>query len=154
MNGRPCIKKSLVPAVLIAAAMLPLLTGCSRRIDYDLPKSPIEFHTGTFINPADSEDSYQSIEYDGRTYIGYGTLKNSIDGNDVGKCLGYIVQDGVVMKDVRLLLLNNDPDANYLVQIFTDGFMNQPIFFRAIDTKGKAIGTPQYIERLDYPYWK
>ena len=140
--------------ILVAAVLLTVLSGCGKRIDQALPTTPIEFHTGSFVNPADSDDTYPSFEYNGRTYIGYGTLKNSIDGNDVGKCLGYIVQDGIVMKKVRVFLLNADPDANYLVQIFTDGFMNQPIFFRAIDTKGKEIGVPPYIENLDYPYWK
>lgn len=154
MNGRPCMKKGLNPTVLIAAAMLQVFPGCGRRIDYDLPKNPIEFHTGTFVNPTDSEDSYQSIEYDGRTYIGYGTFKKSVDGNDVGKCLGYIVQDGVVMKDVRIFLLNADPDANYLIQLAAGGIMNQPTCLRALDTRGKKIGTPQYIESLDYAYWK
>ena len=148
------MKSSFPIIVFVVSALLLILTGCGRRINDDLPENPIEFHTGTFVNPSDSDDTYQSIEYDGRTYVGYGTLKKSIGGNDVGKCLGYIVQDGAVMKDVRIFRLNADPDANYLVQIFTDGFMNQPIFFRAIDTKGKEIGVPPYIENLDYPYWK
>ena len=148
------MKKCFRAAVLIAAAFSLSFAGCGRRIDYELPENPIEFHTGTFVNPADLDDTYQSIEYKGRTYIGYGTLKGTIGGNDIGKCLGYIVQDGVVMKDVRVFLLNADPDANYLVQIFTDGFMNQPVFFRALDTKGKKIGTPPYIESLDYTCWE
>jgi hypothetical protein len=140
--------------VFAVSTLLLILAGCGKRIDDKLPESPIEFHTGTFVNPAAPDDSYQSIEYDGRTYIGYGTLKNAIDGDDVGKCLGFIVMDGVIMKKVRIFLLNADPDANYLVRIFTDGFMNQPFFFRALDTKGKEIGTPKYIESMDYPYWK
>lgn len=146
------MKKGITTAFCIAAALV--LAGCGRRIDYELPESPIEFHYGTFANPADSDDTYHSIQYNGRTYIGYGTLKNSIDGNDVGKCLGYVIQDGVVMKKVRIFPLNADPDANYLVIIFTDTFMNQPFFFRALDTKGKEIGTPPYIESLEYPYWE
>ena len=141
-------------AVCIAVALLSLLAGCGKRIDYALPKTPIEFHTGSFVNPADPDDTYQSIQYNGRTYIGYGTPKNSIDGDDVGQCLGYIIQDGAVMKKVRIFPLNADPDANYLVRIFTDGFMNQPFFFRALDTREKTIDTPPYIEPLDYPYWK
>jgi len=142
-------------AVFIATALLLFLSaGCAPRIDDDLPESPIVFHTGSFVNPVDSDDTYQSIEYNGRTYIGYGTLKKSIDGNDVGKCLGYIIQDGVVMKKARIFLLNADPDANFLVQIFTDGFMNQPFFFRALDTKENGISVLPYIESLDYPYWK
>ena len=145
------MKKSITTAFCIAVALL--LTGCGRRIDYELPVNPIEFHTGTFVNPADPDDTCQSIEYNGRTYIGYGTLKGSID-DDVGQCLGYIVQDGVVMKDVRVFLLKADIDANYLVQLVSGGFMDQPVFFRALDTMGKTIDTPPYIERLEYPYWE
>ena len=148
------MKKSFATAFCIAAALV--LTGCGRRIDYELPENPIEFHTGTFVNPADPDDTYQSIQYKGRTYIGYGTLKGSIGGDDVGNCLGYIILDGdgTVMKKVRIFPLNADPDANYLVRIFTDTFMNQPFFFRALDTKGKTIDTPPFIERLEYPYWE
>ena len=146
------MKKSITTAFCIAAALV--LTGCGRRIDYELPENPIEFHTGTFVNPADPDDTYQSIQYNGRTYIGYGTLKGKIGGDDVGQCLGYIILDGTIMKEVRVFPLNADPDENYLVQIFTDGFMNQPFFFRALDTKGKTVDTPPYIEGLDYPYWE
>ncbi len=32
--------------------------------------------------------------------------------------------------------------------------MNQPDFYRAIDTKNKKINTPNYIESLEYNYWK
>jgi hypothetical protein len=32
--------------------------------------------------------------------------------------------------------------------------MNQPSFWRAIDTKGKDIVIPDYIDLLDYTYWK
>ena len=155
MNGCLPMKSSFRTVVsFVPSALLLILAGCGRRIDYGLPETPIEFHTGTFVNPSDSDDTYQSIEYDGRTYIGFGTVKNRISRDDVGQCLGYIVQDGVVMKDVRVFRLNADPDANYLIQIFTDGFMNQPIFFRALDTRGKIIGVPPYIENLDYSCWK
>ena len=141
-------------AVFVAAAFLLCLAGCGKRIDYELPEKPIEFHTGTFMNPADPDDSYLSIEYDGRTYIIYGTLKNQIDGDDVGACLGYIIQDGVSMKDSRIFLLNADPDANFLVRVSTGGMMEQPDFFRALDTKGKTICAPRCVQSLDYSFWK
>lgn len=143
--------KTAVPAAMV---LLLLLAGCGRRIDCELPVKPIEFHTGTFVNPADPDDTYQSIEYDGRTYIAYGTIRRRIDGDDVGKCLGYIIQDGVILKDTRIFLLNADPDANYLVSIDSEGLMEQPVFFRALDSKDKRIGTPQYIDDLEYSYWK
>ena len=146
------MKKCFNASFFIAAVLLLILTGCGRRIDDDLPENPIEFHTGTFVNPADPDDTYQSIEYNERTYIGYGTLKNTIHGYDVGKCLGYIVQDGVPMKDVRVFLLNADIDENYLVQLVSGGIMDQPVFY--LDSRGKIIFTPKYIEGLDYTYWK
>ena len=148
------MKSRIRTAVFVAAAFQLILAACDRRIDFELPENPIEFHTGTFVNPADPDDACQSIEYDGRTYIWYGTLKHKIDGNDIGKCLGYIIQDGVVMKDLRIFLLNADPDANYLVRFSTGGFMDQPDFFRALDSKGKTISTPPYIERLGSSYWE
>ena len=154
MKNRPNRKRRIRAAIFLAAAFLFVLSGCGRRIDYGLPATPIEFHTGTFVNPADSDDTYLSIEYDGRTYIMYGTLKSRIDGDDLGKCLGYIVQDGTVMKDTRIFLLNADPDANYLVRFSIGGIMDQPDFFRALDTKGKTISTPGYIQSLDYSFWK
>ena len=147
------MKNRFSTIVRIVSALL-FLTGCGRRIDYELPENPIEFHTGTFVNPSDPDDTYQSIEYNGRTYIGYGTLRNSINGDDVGKCLGYIVQDDVIMKDVRVVLLNADPGANYLVRFSVGGMMEQPDFFRARDSKGKPISTPPYIESLNPSYWE
>jgi hypothetical protein len=148
------MSKRFHAAVCTAAALLPILTGCGKRIHYELPETPIEFHTGTFVNPVDPDDTYQSIEYNGRIYIAYGTIKKSIHGDDVGTCLGYIVQDGAAMKDERIFLLTGDSAANYLVRCDIGGIMAQPIFFRALDTQGKGIGTPGYIESLDYPYWK
>ena len=149
------MKSRIGTAFWVVAAFLPLiLAGCGRGIDYDLPATPVEFHSGTFVNPADPDDACQAIEYNGRTYIWYGTIKNKIGGDDVGKYLGYIVQDGVVMKDSRIFLLNADPDANYLVRISTGGVMEQPDFFRALDSKGKTISTPPYIESLNSSYWE
>ena len=152
MADRGMTRRILV-AFCLAAALVIFLPGCGKRIDTALPEAPIEFHTGTFVNPADPDDTCQSIEYNGRTYIGYGTLKGSID-DDVGQCLGYIVQDGVPMKDVRVFLLNADIDENYLVQLVSGGIMDQPVFYRALDSRGKIIFTPKYIKGLDYTYWK
>ncbi len=134
--------------------MLCTMVGCSGRINYALPQDPIEFHTGTFVNPADADDGYLSFEYNGRTYIMYGTLKGRIGAKDVGECLGYIVQDGEKMEDVRVFLLNESANADYLVEILTEGFMQPPVFFRAVDTAGKEIYTPVFIDDLDYEFWQ
>ena len=128
--------------------------GCGNRIDYSLPDNPIAFETGTYENPYDDEDTYLSIVYNGRTYIGYGTIKGKIAAEDVGKCLGFIVQDNVRYEESRIFILKDDPDSNYLCRFETEGVMNQPDFFRAIDTVGQDIYTPDYIEDLGYDFWK
>ena len=141
-------------ALLLAAALLFGLAGCSG-IAPALPEQPTEFSGETFVNPSDPEDTYLSIDYNGRTYIGYGTLKGTLRKDDVGECLGYVVhQDGVKMEDERICLLQADPDANYLVRLFAGGFMDQPDFFRAVDTAGKEIPTPAFIDDLGYDFWK
>ena len=151
---KPVYKLKALTITLIAFILiLTLLTGCSR-IDYSLPEDPIEFHTGTFVDPNDPDDAYQSIEYNGRTYIPYGTLKGHITGKDVGACLGYIVQDGVKDENARIYLLAEDPDANYLMDYYVGGIMDQPMFYRALDTTGQPIHTPSFIDDLGYEYWK
>ncbi len=145
--------KKVISIALCLYLVLLTLAGCGNRIDYSLPDNPIEFNTDTFINPADENDDYLSLEYNGRVYIPYGNLTGSIDGNDVDKCLGYYVQDGSKMEEVRIFLLANDSNADFLMRINIVGMMNQPDFFRAVDTKGEDIYIPQYIDSSDEPFW-
>ena len=139
-------------ALLLASALLLALAGCGTAINYDLPEDPIEFRTAAFVNPDDPEDGYLAIEYKGRTYVPYGT--GSVGGKDVGACLGYIVQDGEVRDGDRIFPLTADPEFNYLAELTYQGFMDQPIFYRALDTRGQDVETPRFIDSLDYEFWK
>ena len=143
------MKKRVIAAVCLCLTLLAL-SGCVNRIDDSLPDDPLEFLTHTFINPADQNDTYLALEYDGRVYIPYGNLAGSIDGNDV---VGYYVQDGNKMEDTRIFLLANDSDANFLMRMDLVGVMSQPDFFRAVDTKGEEIDIPQFIHAMDDPFW-
>ncbi|MBO4392210.1 MAG: hypothetical protein J5816_02780 [Clostridia bacterium] len=140
--------------LLTAVALLFALTGCFSAIDYTLPQNPTEFITETFVNPDDSEDTYASFEYNGRTYIPYGTLKNRISGNDIGQCLGYIVQDGEKLTDARVFTLKDDTGNNFLAVLTYEGFMDPPFFYRAVDTVGKDIAIPKIVDSLGYDFWK
>jgi len=131
-----------------------MMCGCGNGINYDLPDEPIKFNTQTFVSPADKDDTYSAIKYNDRLYIPYGTLGNTLKGEDVGECLGYIVQDGVADENTRVYVLTADKDLNYLALINTEGFMDQTIFYRAEDTRGKDTDTPSYIESLDYDLWR
>lgn len=147
--------KRHMKAIKRTAALLGtmfLLTGCGNGINYDLPDDPVKFETQSYVSPKDKDDGYQIIEYSGRRFIPYGTIHRSLKGGDVGDCLGYIVQDGVEDKNARIYQLTETD--NYLTEIFINGEMQQPIFYRAEDTIGKNIDTPDYILSLDYDLWR
>ena len=127
----------------------------------DLPSDAIAFEMGTFIDSEHDDDSFGTIEYNGRTYIAYGTISNAYNQGCVESCIGYIVQDenssSVVDLDNRnwrIYTLTEDPDHNFLMD-FDDSttLMNQPGFFRAMDTNGEDIEIPDCIESLGYEYW-
>ena len=107
-----------------------------------------------YVNPDDPDDGYMSIEYKDRIYIPYGVLDGKLGGTDVGECLGYIVQDGEVVESSRVFTLSQDPDYNFLVDLNAEGFMDVPMFYRAIDTKGQDIDIPGYIYDQGYEVWK
>ncbi|MBR1757662.1 MAG: hypothetical protein IJ744_02890 [Lachnospiraceae bacterium] len=136
----------LVFAILVMA-------GCGKNRELELPENPVKFVTYDFINPENAEDGYRVFDYEGRTYLPYGTLKTSLNDRDLSKCLGFVVQDEEELKDVLVYSLKADPEMNYLV-MRDQGFMSQPTFLRAIDTLEKEIETPDYIQSLDYEYWE
>ncbi|MBP0976151.1 MAG: hypothetical protein J6P20_08810, partial [Oscillospiraceae bacterium] len=132
--------------LLLLAAVLCLVTGC-KRIDDSLPENPAVFYNETFINPADRNDTYYAVRYQDRIYIPYGKpAKGGVDGEDVGSCLGYQVQDGAEDQNMRFFTLAGDEDTDLLMRKYIGGIMEQPVFFRAVDTKGKDITVPAYIE--------
>ena len=148
------LRKSAFVFIIVFIGALLLPAGCGKTINRALPEQPVEFHTGTFVNPSNAEDSFRSIEYNKRIYIPFGALNGSLNDKDVGECLGYIVQDGVKMKDVIVCLLSDDPESNYLILYDTVGFMESPFFYRAVDTVNKEIKIPSFISDLDYEFWK
>lgn len=146
------MKKQIALLALLAALLL--LSGCGPRIDYSLPENPTEFVTEDYVNPDDPEDGYRAIVYKGRTYIPYGTLMGALRGQDVGKCLGYLVQEGQEDENSRVFLLSDDPETNFLALLEVEGVMSQPTFYRAVDTAGRAVAVPKFIDDLGYEFWK
>lgn len=152
------MKNKLLRLTLIAVCILGI-TGCGVKYP-DLKDNSTRFYTGEYIDEYD--DVYLTIEYNGRTYMPYGTLKGTIKSKNIKECIGYIIQkennDQVVdenNKDTRVYTLIEDPSKNYLMIYYIGTkLMNQPDFWRAIDTKNKKIDTPNYIDSLEYNYWK
>ena len=153
------MKKKLFGIMLLGVLILGL-TGCGIKYP-DLKDDAIAFDMGEYIDESD-DGSYGTIEYKGRVYIPYGTLKGFIKSKDIKECIGYIIQNensssivDLDDKDTRIYTLVDDPDENYLMEYYiATTLMNQPSFWRAVDTKDKNIDTPKYIDSLDYNFWK
>ena len=153
--------KKKILGILLMGVLVLSLTGCNIKYQ-DLEKDAIGFQTGNYIDENDDSAGYLTIEYNGRTYMPYGTLKGSLKEKDIDKCIGYIIQNenssSIIdkdNKDTRIYTLIDDKENNFLMEYYigTD-LMNQPSFYRAIDTKNKDINIPKFIDSLDYNYWK
>ena len=153
-------KKNKILRWILLVILAFCLTGCGVKYP-DLNDNTIPFDMGEYTDENDG-GLYGTIEYNGRTYMPYGTIKKSLKSKDINECIGYIIQNensssivDLEDKDTRIYTLVEDPDENYLMEYYIgDTLMNQPSFWRAIDTKGKKIDTPKYIESLDYNYWE
>ncbi len=154
------MNKKLFGILLIGILVLGL-TGCGIKYP-NLKDDAIAFNMGEFTDKSDDDAKYGTIEYKGRTYMPYGTLKGKIKGKNINKCIGYIIQNENSSsvaeennKDTRVYTLIEDANENYLMIYYIGPtLMNQPEFWRAIDTQNKKIDTPKYIDSLDHNYWK
>lgn len=153
--------KKKILGILLMGVLVLSLTGCGIKYP-DLEKDAIGFQTSNYIDENDDGAGYLTIEYNGRTYMPYGTLKGSLKEKDIDKCIGYIIQNenssSIIdkdNKDTRIYTLIDDKENNFLMEYYigTD-LMNQPSFYRAIDTKNRDINIPKFIDSLDYNYWK
>ncbi len=138
----------IVIAVLVAVGGVVYLR--STKPDYSLPESAQPIKQFEYEDPDNKDDGYMAVMYNDRTYLPYGTLKNTIKKKDIANCIGYLNDD----KNVRLFLLNGDEDQNYIMEVFTNGFMDQPVFYRAIDTRDRKTDSFTFIDSLNYDYWK
>lgn len=141
--------------ILVAVILVLVLVGCGQIKYPELPNDAIAFKMGEYIDKNDDDAAYATIEYEGRTYMPYGTLGKTLHEKNIDACVGYLVQDGEKDTDLRVYTLVDDIEHNYLMDYYVAvDLMNQPGFWRAVDTKGKEINTPEFIDSLEYSYWK
>jgi hypothetical protein len=136
-----------------------LLVACTLVLP-DLENGAIGFNTSSYIDESDGT-GYLTFEYNGRVYLPYGIQNGKLKTKDIDKCIGYIIQDenssSVVdldNKDTRIYTLTIDKENNFLMEYYIGTtLMNPKMFYRAMDTKGKDINIPNYIDTQDYNYW-
>lgn len=136
----------IILSICLALCSIP---GCQKQSLTSLPANPIDFQSGIYVNPSNVQDEYMLINYKGRNYVMFGTLKNVIRAKDISQCLGYV--DGNTSR--RICTLSADPNENFLVIVDEEAFMDQPFFYRAIDTASQQITVPNCIEDLGYSIW-
>lgn len=153
--------KKILTVIIILTVIVFGLSGCGMKYP-ELEKDAIAFQTRRFVDENDDDASYLIFDYNGRTYLPYSTQNGFLKSSDLDKCIGYIIQDKLSSsivdkdnKDTRIYTLTEDKENNFLMEYYIGTtLMNQPTFFRAIDTKGKNINIPKIISDTDYNYWK
>ncbi len=158
------MKRKILLLIISLVLSIVFMFGLTSDIDEypDLKENAIAFNMGEYIDKNDDDAGYGTIIYNGRTYMPYGTLKRGIKSKNIKECIGYIIQNenssSIVdenNKDTRVYTLIEDPNENYLMIYYIGTtLMNQPAFWKAIDTKDRKVDTPNYIVSLDYGYWK
>ena len=76
---------------LLCLAFIFVLTGCNDKYP-EMTEDAIGFYPNSFEY---GDEGYQSIEYKGRTYIMYGTIKNSFTYSELDKCIGYLHREEI-----------------------------------------------------------
>lgn len=143
-----------VAAVMTALTLTACGNGTESKFDFTMPDTPTEFVTTVIADSEDETTKYAAIEFDGKTYVSYGTLDGEIEQSDVGARLGYLVQDGQKLEEIGIFPLTADPEQNYLLSMDEKGIMESKTIFRNSETVGKDIETPSFIKSSDYNYWK
>ncbi len=148
--------QKLSKIILALICCVIVLTGCGGSDRFGrLPDNPIVFEHETYQDPDNADDTYACIVYGGRTYVPYGTLDGRIDKSVVKECIGYIRdRENPGDTSMRVYTLKGDDGVNYLMNSLTEAIMEQPSFYRAVDTNGEDIYTPEFIDPLDYDCWK
>ena len=159
MKGSRSMKTRACVALL---AGILTISGCGR-IEYPaLPYDAIAFEYGTYEAMDSDASEFVMIEYNGRSYIPYGTTNNKLKNKSIDSCIGYVIQyeDNQYVtesdyRNVRIYTLKDDGDNNFLIEFDASvNLMNASMIYRALDTKGKEITIPDCIDELGYELWK
>ena len=139
------IKKQVMEMILLGTMFM---TGCGASKIEDLPEEAVPIEVGTFSKSIASQTEYVSIQYNNREYVPYGMQKGRIEEEMIKECFGHDVQD----TNGRYYSLADTDDYIASYNIYAE--MDQFSFYRAVDTMGKEIYTPDYVDSLGYDIWE
>ncbi len=125
-----------------------IFAGC-RMKGYDSGSWALPSNSVSYDKRDGNETDMMYITVGDRSYMPYGTAGKRINEDMIRECLGYTDGD----RNARIYTLSNDPYDNYLMLYNVSGIMEQPDFWRASDTMGKSVFTPDFINSLGYDAW-
>jgi hypothetical protein len=142
------VLKNFLLVGLIGACVF--LGGCGNAVNYDLTEDAVaisDSNDHTYFNPNDAEDRYHYVEIDGVKYIPYGTQGKRMTNREVGACIAYSAADS---NDRFYEVIGS---SDFVARYDVGGVMEQFDFWRSVDTIGKEIDVPDFIDPLGYDIW-
>ena len=105
------MKKVSILAVFIFISLL--VCGCAGMYGTVLPSNPIAFSSFQVTDSKNTYDKYDSIEYNGRIYVPFGTVKSTLKKSEIDQCLGYL-DFGTGPNNIHICTLTADPNNDFL----------------------------------------
>ncbi|MBO6060868.1 MAG: hypothetical protein J6P98_01945 [Clostridia bacterium] len=136
---------------LIAALALTLsfFVGCTGE-KYPLGEGAAAVEREEYALP-DGSTAYL-LRINGREYLYYGRLNGTVRASDTGKVLGYVRNEQFPEDDGdRIVELTGAGDI--IMTYYVKGIMEQPEFLRALDTVGRDIVIPGFVEPYEEQAW-
>ena len=140
------MKTARIMAIALIAALILPLAACGER--WPLPEDPqVIIERETEIDGV----SVRVLTVSGRDYAYYGRLKGSLRKGDTAGVLGYVARPEFPDdRAQRIIALEGTDDI--VAEYYVAGVMEQPVFLRALDTRGQRIDLPGFVEpALDDP---
>ena len=144
------MKKNILMIFLLTMTLL--VTGCTKDITDELSDDGIAFYQMEFINPDNEDDGYMALQYMNRFYVPYGGVNKILPDSKLKENLGYVFREGYP-DDKSIQVFSLVETNNFIVVKDKIRFMNEPMFYRSLDSKDEDIVIPEYINSLDYEIW-
>ena len=133
-----------ITILCVVSFIILTLAGCEDSLtSHELPEQPAVLKT---VDVAGTGTG--GLEYNGRAYLVYGSVgMKGLRKKDIKECVGYVYrEDYPDDTELHIYTLANDKNVDFLVEYYTVGVMEQPMFLRAIDTVGKDIEVYDFID--------
>lgn len=135
----------LVVAVMLTASLF--VYSIKPSVTTHFAETFSKLSTGIYECESSQAAEYLTVIYNGREYALYGSSDKNLKKNQIKECIGYTGDD------TRNKLYSLTDSDDFIAQYYDDGTADQFYFYRALDTIGEVVATPDYIESFGYDIW-